>query len=162
MKQTVRLAFLGMVFLGIFFSSAAAHKVIVFAWVEQGMVHIEGSFGGKNTVHQGKITVTDQQGQVIYKGTTDHKGYLAFPLPKAGLSDLTVLLDAGPAHQATWVIRKDELEPVRTAADAVSVEEKKAELEKRPSVFHILAGLTIIGLFFTVIALIKKRGRRRD
>ncbi len=26
-------------------TSALAHKVIVFAWVEQGRIHVEGSFG---------------------------------------------------------------------------------------------------------------------
>ena len=83
--------------------------MIVFAWVEQGRVYIEGSFGGKNKVHHGKIQVMDAQNQIVFEGTTDDKGYLSFPVPQNVKSDLTVLLDAGTAHKAKWVIQKTEL-----------------------------------------------------
>jgi len=48
--------------------------VIVFAWVEQGYIHTESSFGSKSKAKDCPIIVVDENGRVIHKGRTDSKG----------------------------------------------------------------------------------------
>jgi nickel transport protein len=82
---------------------AHAHKVTVFAWVENGTVHTESKFGGGRPVVQGRIEVFDPQGRRVLEGTTDDQGLLSFDLPQPG--DLKIVLNAGMGHGNHWWLR---------------------------------------------------------
>lgn len=125
---------------------AVAHKVIVFAWVENGTIHTESSFGSKRKAKNCTITVTDDTGSVIAQGQTDSLGEFSFPVPVAPKSGLTVLLDAGSGHQATWYIPKEELDQTPVGDSQQTIAEKREAVEKGPSVYKIFAGIGIIAL----------------
>jgi nickel transport protein len=88
-------------------TSAAAHKVTVFAWVEGDTVHTESKFSGGKVVQGGKIEVLDAQGGRLLEGRTDDGGAFSFKVPAAG--DLTVVLTAGMGHRNTWRLSAAEL-----------------------------------------------------
>jgi len=138
-----------------------AHKVIVFAWVEQGQIHVEGSFGSKRAARNCVITVKNSQGIMVHQGTTDTLGHYSFAIPEKPDSDLIIQLDGGPGHSGSWTIEKKELV---AQPSSLYLEKKMAEkynLEKGPSLSRIAAGIALIfGLAFTA-AFINKQAKKR-
>lgn len=139
-----------------------AHKVIVFAWVESGIIHIEGSFGGKNKVHNGVIEVTNDQGQTVFKGRTDEKGYVSFDIPTKVDSDLTVILEAGTAHKAKWLIPREDLISTASPDSLVQQMETKEHLEESPSMVKVIFGIGIIFLIAFLAHRIRKKKMTRS
>jgi nickel transport protein len=88
-------------------SSALAHKVNVFAWVEGDTVYTESKFSGGKMVKGGRITVLDADGTLLLEGVTDDEGAFSFKAPK--ISDLTIVMEAGTGHKNSWKITAAEL-----------------------------------------------------
>lgn len=89
-------------------SPALAHKVTVFAWVEDGQVHTESKFSGGKRVKEGTIEVFDHQDAKVLEGKTDAQGYFAFPVPDKA-EKLKIVLKAGMGHGNHWIINAQEL-----------------------------------------------------
>lgn len=94
--------------------SAYAHKVTVFAWIEDGVVHSQSKFSGGRKVKGGKIEVLDHLNKKLLEGTTDDQGYFSFPVPPSAQT-LKIVLVAGMGHTNHWQITAEELgtEPAR-------------------------------------------------
>ena len=105
---------------------ALAHKIIVFAWVEQGRIHVEGSFGSDRPAKNCAIKVTGLNGVLVHQGITDAEGMYSFALPETLDSDLVIEMNAGPGHLGHWTIPKDELGDDPTPE---SIEKKMAQKE---------------------------------
>lgn len=154
MKKILFLIFL---ILGISSTSALAHKTIVFAWVEQGQIHIEGSFGSDRPAKNCVIRVTDSNKSLVHQGITDAQGLYLFALPDTRDSDLVVELDAGTGHSGHWTITKEELGVAPTLKSLGEKMAQKQDIEKNPSLARILSGIMVIfGLAFAA-TWIKKR-----
>jgi nickel transport protein len=136
---------------------AVAHKVILFAWVEDGMIHTESSFGSKRKAQNCTITVVDETGQVVHTGQTDLEGNHSFAIPENRDSDLILTLDAGIGHQAQWKISKKELITLPSVKDIQTAMKKKETLEQGPSVFKIIGGIGIIFLLALGVKLLKRK-----
>lgn len=95
--------------LGIFLFAgpALAHKVNIFAYVENGKIQIESYFPDGKAVEQGGIEVLDSQGQKVAEGVTDKEGKCVLPIPKK--DDLTLVINASMGHRATFQLKKSEL-----------------------------------------------------
>jgi nickel transport protein len=89
-------------------SSASAHRVNVFAWVDGDTIHVESKFSGGKTVKAGKIRVMDPQGVELLAGSTNEKGEYSFIVPKQ--SDLRITISTGQGHQGEWTVRATELQ----------------------------------------------------
>ena len=152
-----RILMLALIFALIPANHAFAHKVIVFAWVEQGYIHTESSFGSKSKAKDCPIIVVDENGRVIHKGRTDSKGNYSFKIPERVESDLIVNLDAGIGHKAQWRIPKQELIKEHTTEDLKVAMKEKDALEKGPSAFQIIGGIAIIFLLAFGATVLKKR-----
>ncbi|MEA2108317.1 MAG: hypothetical protein U9P07_02695 [Pseudomonadota bacterium] len=87
--------------------SAAAHKVMIFAWVNGNTVQTESKFSGGRKVSAGKIEVFDPQGQLILSGKTNDQGEFSFPIPQS--TALKIVLTAGMGHRGEWTVSKDEI-----------------------------------------------------
>jgi nickel transport protein len=136
-----------------------AHKITVFAWVEDGVIYSESRFAsGKNAI-KCAITVMDEKGLVIQQGVTDAEGKYSFKIPENIDSGLLIELVAGTGHKATWTIPEDELLTVASPEDLKAAMKEKQNLEKSPSPFKILLGIGIIFLLALGIKLFKKKGR---
>jgi len=84
-------------------ASVQAHRVIIFAWVEDGTVYTESQFPGGAPVQGGEIEVRESSGETVLTGITDEEGIFSFDLdtleePTA----LKMVLKAGMGHQAQW------------------------------------------------------------
>jgi nickel transport protein len=88
--------------------SAMAHKVNLFAYVESGTVYTESYFADGHKVAEGKVAVHDSADRLLLEGKTDKEGLFSFPVPK--VDDLTIVLDAGMGHKASFKLKKDEVE----------------------------------------------------
>ena len=87
---------------------AHAHKVSVFAWVEDKTVHTQSKFSGGKKVKDGKIEVFDHLNKKVLDGVTDAQGYFAFPVNRSAKT-LKVVLTAGMGHSNHWLVTAQEL-----------------------------------------------------
>lgn len=103
-----------------------AHGVNIFAYIEDGKIYTESYFSEGKGVINGKIEVFDNAGRLLCEGYTDKKGGCIFNIP--GPSDLTIVLNAGMGHRATYKLKADDEEPV--SESYISVSEKSGEEDK--------------------------------
>jgi len=138
-------------------SFAFAHKVIIFAWVEDGMIYTQSSFGSKRKAKDCVITVIDGKGMVIHKGQTDQEGNYSFKIPEKADSDLILKLDAGTGHQAQWKISKNEFVTDYSENDIQAAMKEKEKLEESPSIFKIVGGIGIIFMLALAVKFFKRK-----
>jgi len=87
--------------------NALAHKVNIFAYVEDGTVYTESYFPDGRKVQHGTVEVYDASGTKLLSGTTDTAGEFSFPLPKK--EDLTIVINASMGHKNSFVLKKEEI-----------------------------------------------------
>lgn len=148
---------MALIFAMIPLSIAFAHKVIIFAWVEDGMIYTESSFGSKRKARDCAIKVFNENGMVIHQGQTDPKGNYSFKIPENIDSDLILKLEAGTGHQAQWKISKDELVTKSSDQDIKTAMKKKENLEKSPSILKIITGIAIIFFLAMGVRFLKRK-----
>ena len=114
---------------------AIAHRVMIFAWEEGGIIHTKSKFSGGKTVKEGKIIVSDLFGNQVLEGKTDNKGEFFFKAPEN--TGLKIVLQAGMGHRAEWTmsgeearesISKRESQPVSGAG--LSTDEIESAIER--------------------------------
>jgi nickel transport protein len=92
----------------IFGTTALAHKVNLFAYVEAGKVYTESYFPDGSPVEGGKVLVYDSQDNLLLDGVTDKKGLFSFDVPK--VDDLTIVIEASMGHKNSFKLKKAEVE----------------------------------------------------
>lgn len=94
-------------------TAALAHRVNVFAYVENGDVVVECSYSKSKRVNRGAVEVLSlQSGETLLTGETDEAGRFRFPVPEAARAEgsgLRIVLKAGEGHQNEWVVDAAEL-----------------------------------------------------
>ncbi len=100
------LVMFSIVFLCFFLSKSLAHKVVVFAWVDGDMVHVESKFSGGRKVVSGKVEVFDLSENFICSGKTDDKGMFSFKINRK--TGMKIKLLAGMGHMGQWIISAEE------------------------------------------------------
>ena len=129
---------------------AFAHKVIVFAWIEDGQVYVEAGFGGKRPAKNCEIQASDHDGNIVYKGTTDDQGRHSFAIPKGFASDMVIELSAGPGHKGTWTLGADEFNNQSEKGQQVDTPDEKIDpppvnpVNQGTDPLRIIAGIAII------------------
>lgn len=88
-------------------STALAHKVNIFAYVENGVVYTESYFPDGRPVANGTIEVYDSQEHKLLEGVTDEEGLFSFTIPKK--DDLTIFINASMGHKNKFILKKDEI-----------------------------------------------------
>ena len=92
----------------LFSGTALAHKVNIFAYVEEGKIYTESYFPDGTPVENGKIRVYDGQGNLLLEGITDKMGLFNFVVPK--VADLTIVIEASMGHRNSFKLKKAEVE----------------------------------------------------
>jgi len=88
-------------------TSALAHKVSLFAWVEEDTVYTLSKFSGGKKVNKGRLVVYGPDGNKLLEGVTNDQGKFAFKVPQK--SDLRLELIAGSGHKSHWRVPLEEI-----------------------------------------------------
>jgi len=139
-----------------------AHKVIIFAWVEDGMIFSESHFGSKREAKNCNISVMNVEGELVLKGKSDNQGKYSFKIPENIKSGLVLNLDAGTGHKAHWKISENEIRNNPSNDDIKTAMETKAKLEDNPSFYKIITGIGIIFLLAMALKFFKKGIKNSD
>ncbi|WP_457567489.1 hypothetical protein [Desulfurobacterium sp.] len=100
-------------------SSSLAHKISVFADVDNGKVNIMGYFNDGTPCKNSEVEVFDARtGKLLLKGKTDKEGNFSFKPPE--ITDLKVVVNAELGHRAETVIPASELTGENTATSESS------------------------------------------
>jgi len=90
----------------------AAHKLSVFAWVNQQTLSVEATLSGGRHLVNGKVTIKDSgQDTVLQTGTTNRDGQFIFPLPETLINhpvDLNIIVSTDDGHRGQWLLTQDE------------------------------------------------------
>jgi nickel transport protein len=121
---------------------ASAHKVNVFAWVEEDTIHVEGYFVGNKKAQDSLVEVFDSTGKKLLDGRTDQQGEFSFKVPK--ITDLKIVLTASMGHKNDFVIPMSELQEVSSQTRGESVN----RTEPMPSEQKIVFGQTVSAVDF--------------
>ena len=88
--------------------SARAHKVNIYAYAEEGMIHSESYFVDGTKCKNSLIEVFDEKaGTRLLEGKTDENGKFSFKIPK--VVSLKLVLHAGMGHQNEYTLGEDEV-----------------------------------------------------
>ncbi len=101
-------------------SSAYAHKVNVFAWVEGDTVYTQSKFSGGKGAQGGLVAVFDDKNNLLLEGKTNEQGEFSFKIPKK--TALHIVLDATMGHANYWDIPLEEVLEALGEAPASEVE----------------------------------------
>lgn len=116
-------------------SPALAHRVHLFAYVQQGEIMVDSRFSRAKPVQHGKIAVFEaKSGKLLLQGISDTQGASRFTIPPELLKkpvDLRLVLKAGEGHQAEWIVPAAELNPQasQVPAEKAAVPSAAAEAE---------------------------------
>ena len=87
--------------------TARAHKVNLFAYVENGRIQVECFFPDGKPVISGRIEITDSRKNKVAEGVTDREGKFSVPIPV--IDDLTITVNASMGHRNSFVLKKAEM-----------------------------------------------------
>ena len=87
---------------------AMAHKVNIFAYVENDIVYTESYFPDGKKVEFSTIEVFNGAGKKLLEGKSDKEGLFSFPVP-AVKEDLTIVINASMGHKNSYLLKKEEL-----------------------------------------------------
>ena len=92
----------------LFVSLANAHKVNIYAYAEDGLVHSESYFVDGTKCKNSVLEVFDEKdGTKLLEGKTDKEGKFSFKIPK--VTSLKLVLHASMGHQSDFTIGEDEV-----------------------------------------------------
>lgn len=107
-------------------TSAFAHRVNVFAWLDGTTVHTESYFSSGKKAQGSTVTATDKKtGDVIATGKTDNNGTWSFTLTDALIqskSPIVISLDAGQGHAGSWTIEAEDFSSVPHTAQTPKID----------------------------------------
>ena len=113
---------------------AQAHRVSVYAYVEDGQVKGEGYMPGGGKVSNQTVQILNAEGKVLAEGKTKADGSFALPLPKAK-APLQVVLLAGPGHRASFELKAADLgQTGQEAAPTAPAPAPAGEAKQAPAV----------------------------
>lgn len=104
---------------------ALAHKVSLFAYVENGVIKGEGYFAGGDKAKDCPVLLQDAQGRELASTRTDGQGGFSLPLP-ASPPPWKLVMPAGQGHQAGFTLRAEDASPGAASAPEAGAEASAA------------------------------------
>lgn len=93
-------------------NAAQAHRLHVFAWLENDQIIVECNFGNKRPAIDAPVTIIDKDtNQTLVQGVTDKTGHYTFPVPSV-IRDghtLGIVVNTGDGHRSEWIMPASEL-----------------------------------------------------
>jgi nickel transport protein len=99
----------GLILLGCCFFAADcfAHKISIFAYVDQGLVKTESKFSGGRPAKGCQLSMVKGSSTVVI-GRTDESGFFNFPVPEQKQA-FDLVVTCGDGHRGQWRVEADEL-----------------------------------------------------
>lgn len=139
---------------------AQAHRVRLFAWVENGMVHAKGGFGGKKVAKHCALKAFDDTHTMIFQGQTDDTGCCQFKVPDGYQGDMHLELDAGPGHKGLWTVAAQELQTgAATPAEEIAHRHENFDTDADP--IRLMIGIGAIFSLALIGRALKKQHKKR-
>ena len=113
--------------LSIMETSAHAHGVYIFAWVEGDTIHTDSYFSSEEKVKDGVVRVFNSSEDMLLEGKTDANGEFSFKIP--GKPPLRIVLETGMGHGSEFLLELDD----RTGIEETQVPPEKNKEHQRPS-----------------------------
>lgn len=116
-------------------AQAAAHRLNVFAWLDNDQILVECNFGDKHPAVNAQVNVTDDATkQSLLHGTTNGNGNFAFPVPEVIRQGhgLLITVNAGQGHVGQWTMDASELYAAASLTagfDAAAIENRQQQHE---------------------------------
>lgn len=111
-------------------TTALAHRVVIFAWMEGDTVFTESQFPDGRKIADAPVKVFDMNDTLLLEGKTNDVGEFSFKVPKT--EPLHIVLEAGMGHQGEWTISEEEILRAMGPAMNPSVDATLAEPEPAP------------------------------
>lgn len=86
-----------------------AHKLSVFAFVENNVLVVEGRLPKGKRPRQGAVKVFNGKGKLLIESEIGPGGESRFPLPEWD-TGLKIILDIGDGHKAQWILTPLDIE----------------------------------------------------
>ncbi|MFZ5586190.1 MAG: hypothetical protein ACOZHQ_09695 [Thermodesulfobacteriota bacterium] len=97
---------------------ALAHKVGLYAYVEDGQIKGQAYFAGGGKAVNSPVAARDGAGKDLGQAVTDDQGRFSLPLPAGVAPPLRLTLLASQGHQASYEIPASELSGAAPSAPA--------------------------------------------
>lgn len=89
-----------------------AHRMNVFAWLEDDNIVVRCNFGSNRPAQNVEVKVFEAANHLLLAhGTTNKQGEVAFPRTVRMQSGLLIEADAGQGHKSEWKMEASELDP---------------------------------------------------
>ena len=146
-----------------------AHRVQVFAAVEEGVIKGEATLSGRHPVVEGEINVfSSDDRKLLLTLTTDATGAFVVDPTTLGLKqpvDILIVLDADPGHRAEWQVSGDSYalsadQPAPRVSKTTDSNVPDTELPSTPSLGSVVSGIFVILGLGALISW--SRSRRRN
>lgn len=82
---------------------ALAHKINIFAYIDNQTVYTESYFSDGKPVRNGTITVVQQNKHILLHGKTDAQGLFNFPLTEQ--ETLIIEINGGMGHKNSFTLQ---------------------------------------------------------
>jgi len=106
-------------------STAYAHKVSIYAYAEDGMIHSEGYFADGTRSRNSRVEVFDARtGEKLLEGRTDNEGRFSFRIPRA--ASIRLVLHASMGHRNDYTLSEGEVK------EALGIPEQETGQQEEP------------------------------
>ena len=118
---------------------ADAHKVNIYAYAEDGMIHSESYFVDGTKCKNSLIEVFDEkQGTRLLEGKTDDNGKFSFKIPK--VASLKLVLHASMGHQNEYTLGEDEVREAMGGRQRPGESKETAKSSSQPAKISVKTG----------------------
>lgn len=95
-------------------TTVQAHKLNMFAFVEDEEIYVEVYFADGKRAKNSVIEVYDPQDKLLYNNTTDEEGGHQFAIPQK--TELRIVVNAGMGHQTEYTLPSSEFSTEQTSS----------------------------------------------
>ena len=109
-----------------------AHRINVFAYIDNHELVVESYFSQGKKVREGLVEIIDEDsGQIIMRGRTDEQGKSRFPVPDEFRNGKTlrVLVNAGQGHQNEWLLKAEKTTPISNSVQSAALTREAAHAD---------------------------------
>lgn len=93
-------------------NSAQAHRLHVFAWLENDKIIVECNFGNNRPAIDAPVAIVDKDtNRLLLQGATDRTGHFDFAVPSVVRDGHTlgIVVNTGDGHRSEWIMPASEL-----------------------------------------------------